>query len=799
MPSLFRRRHEPEDIKPLPAPSEGVEVSGLEHIKSLEQMEKKAYNLDPNMPLDVLNELDAAIATGNVEKGAEIEQALMDDNSPYPEVRAVVRNFDVDMPANTIRAWVIGMFLCTVGSAVNMLFSLRNPSVTITTYVVQLVAYPLGLGWDLIMPDREWNLWGLKFNLKPGKFNYKEHVVIVVMSNAAYGGGVLYATDVLLAQQLFYGQHFGWAFQLLFGITTLCTGYGLAGLARRFLVWPASMIWPSDLVNCALFYTLHDHSPSDPSKTNGWKIGRYRLFLIAGAGAFVWYWFPGWIFQGLSYFLWICWIAPNSVIVNKLFGGLSGYGLFPLTFDWTVISGFLTSPLIPPFYAIANVVASVVIFFVIVSMGIHFSGTWYADYFPVQSSISYDNTGAEYNVSRILNDKFQFDEEAYKAYSPLFLSTQFALAYGLSFAAVTAVVVHVALYHGKEMWRQFKLARHQEDDVHMRLMKKYRDAEDWWYFALFVVMVSISFGVVAGWPTGFPAWAFVICMLLPIVWLLPIGIIQAVTNIQLGLNVLTEFIIGYMVPGRPMAMMMFKNYGYLSIGQALYFAQDLKLGHYMKVPPRVMFSSQLIASIWSAIVQIIVMNWALGHIPNVCDLQQENHYTCPGGRVFFTASIIWGAIGPARIFSGKAIYHNLQWFWLVGALAPVLTWILARRWPRSIWRYVSTPLIFGGAGLLPPASVYIYLCWAVVGTIFNYFIKRRYTGWWLQYNYILSAALDCGLILSTLVIFFTLYLTSAQAPQWWGNDVAVNSMDYKGTAHKSHVPPGTKIGPTEWP
>jgi len=66
-----------------------------------------------------------------------------------------------------------------------MLFSLRNPSVTITTYVVQLVAYPLGLGWDLIMPDREWNLWGLKFNLKPGKFNYKEHVVIVVMSNVS--------------------------------------------------------------------------------------------------------------------------------------------------------------------------------------------------------------------------------------------------------------------------------------------------------------------------------------------------------------------------------------------------------------------------------------------------------------------------------------------------------------------------------------------------------------------------------------------------------------------------------------
>ena len=87
------------------------------------------------------------------------------------------------MPANTIRAWTIGMLLCTVGSAVNMLLSLRNPSITLTTFVVQLIAYPLGLIWDLIFPDRVWNLWGLKFNLRPGPFNFKEHVIIVVMSN----------------------------------------------------------------------------------------------------------------------------------------------------------------------------------------------------------------------------------------------------------------------------------------------------------------------------------------------------------------------------------------------------------------------------------------------------------------------------------------------------------------------------------------------------------------------------------------------------------------------------------------
>lgn len=479
VPAIFRKRHEIEEITPLPAPTE-AEASGVDKLQHLAEFEK-AHKLDPNMPLDELNDVDTAIATGNAEKGIEIEHALMEDNSPYPEVRAVVRNYDVDVPANTVRAWVIGLLLCTIGSGVNMIFSLRNPSVAITTYVIQLVAYPIGKAWDLVMPDREWDILGLKFNLRPGKFNFKEHVVIVAMSNAAYGGGTLYATDVLLAQRLFYGQDFGWAFQMLFGITTLCTGYGLAGLARRFLVWPAAMIWPADLVNCALFYTLHDHSRSDPTKTNGWKIGRYKLFLIVGAAAFVWYWFPGWLFKGLSYFSFICWAAPNNVIVNKLFGGMSGYGLMPISFDWTVISGFVGSPLIPPFHAIANVMGGIIVVFIFISMGIHFSGTWYADFLPIQSSESYDNTGAIYNVTRILDANKHFNETAYQNYSPLFLPTQFALAYGLSFAAVSAVIIHVGLYHGKEIWNQFKMARHQEDDVHMRLMKKYRDAEDWWY------------------------------------------------------------------------------------------------------------------------------------------------------------------------------------------------------------------------------------------------------------------------------------------------------------------------------
>lgn len=838
----LRKRLEADQIQPeiLPAGAYGAgdddiqAATGTDALGSLKQF-SNLHHLDPNLPIGELNDIDDALQSGNAEKGLRMEQVMVEDNSPYPEVRASVRNYDVDLPANTIRAWVIGLILCTIGSGVNMLFSLRNPSVTVTTYVIQLVAYPIGILWDLVFPDRVWNLFGLQFNLKPGPFNYKEHVIIVVMSNvslcpcllllpasaacfccllllsasavclpdanrlcqAAYGGGALYATDVIIAQQVWYNQYFGWGWQILFGITTLCTGYGIAGLSRRFLVWPAAMIWPSDLVNAALFYTLHDHSASDPATTNGWRMGRYRWFMIVFGGGFVWYWFPGWIFQGLSWFCWLTWIWPKSKVVNQVFGGASGYGLLPMTFDWTIVSGYLGSPLIPPFHAIANALFGTIFFFLIVSSGLHFSNTWFSGYLPVQSSHAFANTGEKYNVTAILTN-LKFDEAKYKAYSPLFLSTQFALSYGLSFAAVASVVVHVVLYHGKEIWSQFRLARQQEDDVHMRLMKKYRDAEDWWYAVLFVIMIGISFGVVCGWPTDFPWWGYVVCMILPLVWTIPIGVIQAITNIQLGLNVLTEFIVGYMLPGRPLAMMMFKNYGYLCMSQALYFAQDLKLGHYMKVPPRVMFWSQLTASIWSAIVQIAVMNWALGSIPNVCSDTQANSYTCANAKVFYTASVIWGAIGPKRMFSGDATYHKLQYFWLVGAVTPVITWFLARRYPKSLWRYVNMPLIFGGSGWLPPATVFIYLCWGSVGTFFNWFVKRRWTGWWLQYNYVTSAALDSGLIVSTLIIFFSLYLTSATAPQWYGNVGALSTLDMTASAINLDMPASGTFGPSTW-
>ncbi|RDW74522.1 small oligopeptide transporter, OPT family [Aspergillus mulundensis] len=773
------------------APSGSDTVEQLKHLK-------EHHHWDPNLPDEVVDEVNDALHATDKARRESVAASLL-ENSPYPEVRAAVPNVDEGGHSNTLRAWVIGLLLSTVGSVLNMLFSMRQPYIVIPSYVCQVVAYPIGIAWAKWMPRKTLRLFGMSVNLNPGPFSKKEHAMSVIMANATFGGGAAYATDILLAQRAFYNQRFDWAFEIFMCISTQMLGFGFAGFFHRFLVSPAAMIWPSTLINTQLFNALHDHSKPDPSKVSGWTLGKYRMFLYCMIGSFLWYWFPGYIAPFLSVFAWVTWIKPQNVVVNQLFGGWTGISLIPITFDWTQVSGFNFSPMIAPWHGIANTLIGLFIFFWIVTPAMHYTGTNFAKYLPISDSSSYDNMGQVYNVSRILTPEMTLNTAEYNNYSPLFLSTTFALCYGLSFATIIAVLVNAILFNGKDIWARFRKVGHEEEDVHGRLMARFKPVPLWWYGATTLVMVGMGLGVVLGYPTHLSWWAFFIALIMGAVWFLPIGIIQASTNIQIGLNVITEFVIGYMQPGRPMAMMLFKTYGYISMSQGLYFTQDLKLGHYMKIPPRVTFAAQMVACLWSSIVQICVMNWALGAITDVCSLDQPNRYTCPNGRVFFNASVIWGTIGPAKMFSPGQMYASLQWFWLAGFALPVIFFIAAkllRNTKYARWvRLLNAPIIFGGSALIPPATPLNYLSWGIVGFIFNKYIRDRWRGWWMQYNYVVSAGLDVGLALCTILIFLTLNLTKTDFPAWWGTNIAADTMDAAGTAVQVT---GVKFGPESW-
>jgi OPT family small oligopeptide transporter len=786
-----------EGIAPVASGSEVGDVQA--HPDAGEDLRKfkKQHQWDPFLEISKLDAVDHAIQTGDVEKEAAVESSLLDEDSPYPEVRAAVKPIDdPTLPVNTIRAWTIGFITCTVVTACNVLLGLRISPIIIQSNVVQLLAYPMGVGWAKYMPHKRFKLFGHEMDLNPGPFNTKEHTIITMMTAA--GSQASYAIDILLAQEVFYSQFFHWGFQIMLILATQAMGFGLAGISRRFLVWPAAMVWPATLVTTAVMNSLHDHRPSDPAASSGWKIGRYKFFMIVAACTFVYEWIPEVLAQFLQFFTFVVWIAPNNITVNQIFGGFTGLGLIPLSFDWATISAYLLSPLQTPAFAHFNVGAGLVFVF-ITCIGLYFGGPDFYKYLPISDNHNYDNTGGIYNTSRILTSDFTFNQTAYEEYSPLFLPATFSLSYGMAFAALISTVTHVALFYGPDIWARIKSAKTEVPDVHLKFMRRYKEAPEWWFLTIFVI--SFAFGMIASlvYPTHLTWWAYIVAILIGVVLIVPVGIIQAITNQQTGLNVITELIVSYMLPGKPIAMMLFKSFGYMISYNGLVYVSDMKVGHYMKVPPRSMFAAQAFAVVWLSIVQICTYNFLRGNIEGVCTTDQAQGLTCPNARTFYNASVIWGVIGAKRMFGYGTLFAWINWFWLIGFLLPVIQWFVARRYPRSIVRYIFFPTIFGAAGLIPPANIWWLGQWVVVGIIFNFFIRRRWPGWWTRYVYTLSGALDVGTAICIVLIGLGLGLGNAVFPDWWGNTVFANTMDYAGTAVSKVLPgDGSTFGPTKW-
>ena len=188
----------------------------------------------------------------------------------------------------------------------------------------------------------------------------------------------------------------------------------------------------------------------------------------------------------------------------------------------------------------------------------------------------------------------------------------------------------------------------------------------------------------------------------------------------------------------------------------------------------------------------------MNNLTDVCTATAPAKFTCPNGSVFFTASILWGLIGPQRIFSGTGIYKNLQYFWIAGFMLPIIFWLVRRKWPNSFVRYLNAPLIFSGAGLIPPATPLNYLSWGIIGFIFNKWIRDRWRGWWMRFNYVTSAGMDSGLAISTIIVVLTLSLTNTNPPNWWGNTVQLTTLDYNDAAFFKHVATNGTFGPKTW-
>lgn len=142
----------------------------------------RIHERDPNFPHIILERIQAFLEDDDVFNNPEkhetlitemkLEAALITNNSPYAEVRAVVDNKDnPSTPCSTVRAWTIGVLFSVFLAFINQLFSIRLPTILISANVAQLLAFPLGKAWERWVPAWEFKIMGQTHSTNPGRFN----------------------------------------------------------------------------------------------------------------------------------------------------------------------------------------------------------------------------------------------------------------------------------------------------------------------------------------------------------------------------------------------------------------------------------------------------------------------------------------------------------------------------------------------------------------------------------------------------------------------------------------------------
>lgn len=728
---------------------------------------------------------------------------------------------DPRTPALTFRVWLLGTFFACILASVNTLFTFRTNTFYVNPFIGVLLSYPLGHLMAKYIPRDRYTLFGMSFTLNPGPFSLKEHALIYVYVSTASGPAYALYNTVGQRYQL-YQSSLSTPICLLFGIITQCFGYGLAGLCRRYLVRPTAMLWPNNLSTIALLNSLHE---LDGVGGGGgrWTMSRFKFFWVAAGCMAAYQLLPSYFMPILMAVSMLCYVAPSSSSpqLTRMLGSAQpggGLGMLSLTFDWSIIS--LHSPITTPLWALMNQFGGIWFF-----MWVLIPILWSVDAFSNDRLMGTDpfdgpNGTRRFPLGQTLNSPQLFfangtrvaalsfvdpktlrlNNEFYEEHQPIHITTYFAIEYFASFVVFAATLVHVYLWYGRDIWLRFKAAMGDldKDDPHSRMMAAYPDVPETWYIGLLIINVIAAIAVCQWGGFDLPFWGVLLALLLAMVSIIPIGTIQAISGQQVGLNVMSEFLIGLILPGRIAAVMSFKTLSYMAMHQALFLVQDLKLGHYLKISPRAMFTVQLTSTILAVIINILTAfgiyesfgrsstdyidknNKELGFVWTLQSSDPPRGWNANNYIVFLNAGTIWGAIGPARFFGPGSPYSSTLYGFLVGAVLPFVFWGLHKAFPQnSIFPLINIPLIFvfpmqaGGfrSDLLTPV---------LVGFLVNVIIKKSSPLWWKRYAYVMSAAFDSGSAMGLTIIFLIVSVNPAfQIPF---PNYALNLPDVEGCA-----------------
>ncbi|CAF0887389.1 unnamed protein product [Didymodactylos carnosus] len=384
---------------------------------------------------------------------------------------------------------------------------------------------------------------------------------------------------------------------------------------RRCLVWPSDMIWPNNLPYIALFRTLHE---KEHSASLQWlNMSRRKFFIIVCSCQAIYYWLPGYIMPVLSAFSWLCMCNTKNILLSQL-TGFNGFAIIGvLILNWRTIRGLFGSPIVVPFWAHVNILVGFVCVFWILMPIAYYTNLAGFKYLP----ISVYNPSAQFFTA----DGNYFTDGPSSSrrvpISPIFTSY-------IVYASFVALGVHTILYHGRDIIQQFRTSlKNRENDIHCTLMSKYPEAPEWWYIIVFIIAFIIAC-IICHIDNYMPWYFLFLTTVFSFIFLLPIGIVQAKTNLYIDTSFITIIGGSYLVKVSPIGTVTLSVFCNRSLFQALDLLSNLKLGHYMKISPRAMFTIQLVITALSAIVKYAIGNYLVHNIPQLCS-SNSTDWSCP--------------------------------------------------------------------------------------------------------------------------------------------------------------------------
>lgn len=667
----------------------------------------------------------------------------------------------------TFRFWFLATFWVVAGCAVSSIYYFKPYVNTLSSYAVQLLSWGMGDAMARYLPKRTYTVFGKSFSLNPAPWNAKEHALIVV----AYWGScyTAYGLGPLSALELYYDRKLNPGWGILFLLTTQMIGYGFAGLFRDILVRPPKIYYPGVLPNVALFNAMH----KNPSVTKN----SIRFFTYVASATFVYQWFPGFVFPLLSSLPLLCYFAHGKWIGYIMGSGYYGFGLLDLSLDWNYVTFF--QPLYTPLWSNASQIFGAIFSVWMIYPIMYFTNTLNAKNYPPMSSKTFDDTGAVYNISSIMNPDWTLNQKAMDNYSLPNWSISYAMYFFWGFCCSAGALVWSILWYGKDSWIAIKEAwqgrRDDYGDPYLKLMSRTGRVPHWWYLSLLAICVALSLGCLYGADIGLPWWGFFVILLVSVISTFPNGILWGIANMQVGMAFLSELMAGGMFPGNPAAVLACMTFGRQVLEQNLNLISDYKFGFYMKVPEKEMFWAQVYGTLLGPFVNYGVMRLVIDRI-GADILTGATHSTAwlaLKTRNYYSLSVLWGVLGPKVIFSKGSAYNWIYYAFLVGPALVSLVYIVHRYKPQWQLETRCNPVvIMYGATWFPVFQTTNLMTSALVAFFFMGYMLRYHPVWFRKYNYLLGVGLDCGTQICQTVIMFGINLPNASMPAWWGNNVS---------------------------